>query len=455
MTDNDLLDSFSGQLNTLAAVQDKTEFHIALSGGLDSVVLLHLFARLRNRGGELSVCGHHVDHGLSANAQAWTVFCRDLCKELNIKFITSQVSLVKKSRTSIEALAREKRYLCLTEKLSEKAYLVTAHHQDDQLETVLLALKRGSGNTGLQGILSKQKLTCGHLIRPLLNFSRQQLESYAQAFALKWIEDESNSDQVFDRNFIRHSITPLLKQRWPAITKTAARTASLCQEQQTLLDEIGGIDFQHCSMALLNQQVVDISSIKELSIARRNNVLRYWFKENNYSYPSSKQLLAIWQDVVLAGEDALPEIQFKGYSVRRYRGHLYLVKDLPAVSLPDSPVVWAGEAQLNLLDGRVKLQFSMIKDKVNNSDSICFKQGAEIAVCFRQQLPAKLSCRPAGRNGSRTVKKLLHEYHVPPWLRDFVPFILINGKLSSAVGLWQCTPEASGGIDSCLTVRFA
>ncbi|WP_028864100.1 tRNA lysidine(34) synthetase TilS [Psychromonas aquimarina] len=455
MTDSDLLAPFSRQLNTLAVMQEQTEFNIALSGGLDSVVLLHLFARLRDRDKKLSLCAHHVNHGLSANAESWTLFCRDLCEELGIQFIVSHVSLLKKSRTSLEALAREKRYLCLTAELSEKSYLVTAHHQDDQLETVLLALKRGSGTTGLQGILSRQKLTCGHLIRPLLNFSRQQLESYARDFQLNWIEDESNSDQVFDRNFIRHSITPLLKERWPAITKTAARTAGLCQEQQVLLDEIGAIDFQHCSSALLNQQVVDISRLKELSTARRNNVLRYWFKESSYSYPSSKQLLTIWQDIVLAAEDALPAMQFKGYSVRRYRGHLYLVKDLPALSVHEPPKVWSGEPRLSLLDGRVNLQFNIVRDKADNGEVLCFKRGAEIAVYFRQQLPAKLSCRPAGRSGSRTVKKLLHEYHVPPWLRDFVPFIMINGKLMSAVGLWLCSPEPPGNTDSCLTVSFA
>ena len=121
--------------------------------------------------------------------------------------------------------------------------MVTAHHQDDQLETVLLALKRGAGLTGLQGIVAKQKLEKGYLIRPLLNFSREQLEEYARQFKLQWIEDESNLEQRFDRNYIRQTITPLLKARWPAIAKTVSRSALHCQAQQTLIDEVTLSDF--------------------------------------------------------------------------------------------------------------------------------------------------------------------------------------------------------------------
>ena len=453
MIKNDLLEAFTKQIKHLCAASalPDIDFHIALSGGLDSVVLLHLFARLREKEPDLTLSAHHINHGLSDNAASWRDFCFQVSADLAINCSCSSVNLVKPKRTSLEALAREKRYACLTQRLSDNSYLVTAHHQDDQLETVLLALKRGAGNTGLQGIRSKQKLRCGYLIRPLLNFSRQQLEDYAQDFKLQWIEDESNADLVFDRNYIRHRISPLLKARWPAIAKTVARSAAICQEQQQLLDEIAELDFATCVFHMLNQNVLIISKLKALSTARRNNVLRYWFKKNNLDYPSSKQLLSVWTDIVLASDHASPKMQFKGVTLRRYREHLYLVADQAAADFSEA-VIWAGESQISLLDGRVKLRFELLKEK---KGALSVKPDSEVKICFRAHLPAKLSCTPIGRAGSRTVKKLLHEYHVAPWLRDSIPFILIDGELREAVGLWQCQTLPTANHCGYLTVSFA
>ena len=459
MKKNDLLEEFTKQLKHLSpspsSASANNDFHIALSGGLDSVVLLHLFARLRESEPNLTITAHHINHGLSDNAAYWSDFCFQLCADLIIDFNCSAVNLAKQSRTSIEALAREKRYACLTNLLSANSYLVTAHHQDDQLETVLLALKRGAGNTGLQGILSKQKLKTGSLIRPLLNFSRQQLENYAQSFNLQWIEDESNSDQVFDRNFIRHSISPLLKARWPAVAKTVARSAAICHEQQQLLEEIGALDFARCVFHLLNKNVLIISELKKLSVARRNNVIRYWFKENNLNYPSAKQLFAVWTDIVLAGENASPKMQFKAVTLRRYREQLYLVAEQPVADLCNEPVIYSGESQISLLGGRMKLSFERVQDNNNTGEALYCKPESEIKICFRQHLPAKLTCTPKGRAGSRSIKKLLHEHHVPPWLRDQVPFILIDGELKQAVGLWQCQTLPIDNYCEYLTVSFA
>lgn len=454
MLKNDLLPAFSEQIKQLCADTPlpDIDFQIALSGGLDSVVLVHLFARLRAEiAPDLAISAHHINHGLSDNAAFWQDFCCLLCTELAVDFNCSAVKLVKAKRTSLEALAREKRYRCLTRSLRADSYLVTAHHQDDQLETVLLALKRGAGNTGLQGILCKQKLQRGYLIRPLLNFSRQQLESYAQSFDLQWIEDESNNDQVFDRNYIRHSISPLLKARWPAIAKTVARSAAICQEQQQLLDEVAQLDFARCACQLLNQPVLIIEQLQTLSVARRNNVLRYWFKINKLNYPSAKQLSVVWSDIVLAAQDASPQMQFQHVSLRRYRQHLYLVEEQSAVDFNETRI-WTGEEQVNLLAGRVKLHFERLKEAAG---ALPVNRDSEVKICFRAHLPAKLSCTPIGRSRSRSIKKLLHEYHVPPWLRDFVPFILLDGKLQQAVGLWQC--RALPATEECqyLKISFA
>jgi len=422
MKTQDLFNTFQNELSELAPLNSAT-FKIALSGGLDSVVLLHLFSRLK----AVKVSAHHVHHGLSENADDWVQFCTHFCVAININLTVSRVSLDKKSRTSLEALAREKRYAVLKQDFSDNSYLVTGHHQDDQLETVLLALKRGAGLTGLQGIVAQQALTQGHLIRPLLNFSREQLEHYATQFKLSWIEDESNNDQQFDRNFIRHSIAPLLKMRWPAITKTVSRSAQHCQSQQQLIDEITKSDFVKCEA---EKQVLAIKALKGLSQIRRNNVLRYWFKQANHQYPSTKQLSIIWQDLVLAQSDATPKIRLQSITVCRYRDAIYLV-DESELFKQANKVKWQGEKLLSFCHGQVRLKFT--------ADKAFLKRQVNVEICFRLHIAGDFSCRPMGRDKRRSIKKLLHEYHVPPWLRDSVPFVFIDGELVEAVGLFTCT----------------
>jgi len=146
---------------------------------------------------------------------------------------------------------------------------------------------------------------------------------------------------------------------------------------------------------------------------------------------------------VLAQDDASPVMQFKGYSVRRYRGHIYLLHDANVAANLSAPILWQGQSSLSLADGRVTLAFSELDIKDNATDALPIQENSTIEICFRQHLAAQLSCKPLGRSGSRSIKKLLHEYHVPPWLRDFVPFILVNGELKMAVGLWQCEALAS------------
>lgn len=420
MKNNDLFIPFQTQLAELA--NEQAYFIIALSGGLDSMVLLHLFSRLKVN----SVIAHHVHHGLSENADDWLEFCQQQSEALHIKFRFNRVVLDDKNRSSLEALARDARYAALQKGFNENSYLVTAHHQDDQLETILLALKRGAGLTGLQGIIGKQDLDKGQLIRPLLNFSREQLEQYASLHQLRWIEDESNTDQRFDRNFIRHSITPLLKARWPSIAKTVSRSALHCQTQQAIVDELTQRDFYQCASTDLS---LNIPSLKILSKARRNNVLRFWFKKLGLTYPSTKQISIIWIDIALAQADASPQLKLQSRILCRYRETLYLIKHKKQV-VDNKVITWQGEALLPLCAGNIHLKIEASSSFLNNEHCV--------QVCFRGQLPEAITCQPIGRNKSRSVKKLLHEYHVPPWERDFIPFIFVDGVLLEAVGVWKC-----------------
>lgn len=407
---------------------------VALSGGLDSVVLLHLSNQYQRQNPSFQLLAHNVNHGLSANAEAWGVFCSTLCLQWSIDFIASKVSIQNQPRTSLEALARDARYASFKEKMCENDVILTGHHQDDQLESVLLALKRGSGSTGLQGIRSYQSFDKGYLLRPLLIFSRQQLADYAQRYQLHWIEDESNQDQQFDRNFIRKTISPLLKQRWPTIAKSVSRTAQLCQEQQILLDEVAQGDLQVCLRYQLSSATLEIEKLSLLSDSRRNNLLRYWFKLHQLQYPSAKQLSVLWYEIALSELDKQPLLQLGHISIRRYMGQLYIVPD-QSIALPKLAMKWSGEKTLWLVADQLGVDFSLVAS--------LYAQQHDVRLYLRQHLDAQLTCRPEGRNKARSIKKLLHEYNVAPWLRDQVVFVFVDQQLIAAVGLWRCQVDAS------------
>ena len=415
------------------AVRTPQRLVVALSGGVDSVVLLYLLSTFRKAHPQYIVLAHNVNHGLSENAQHWAEFCQTLCKQLDIALINSKVTIESKPRKSLEALARDARYNCFQQAMKLGDVILTGHHQDDQLETLLLALKRGSGSTGLQGIRPVQSFHNGHLLRPLLNFSRQQILDYAIEHELKWIEDESNLDTRFDRNFIRQKISPLLTERWPAIAQSVSRTALLCQEQQSLLEEVAGQDLAICESIHLNQQVLMVAKLLEFSAARRNNVLRFWLKTNGLEYPSNKQLKVLWEEVALASSDKQPKLILGAYSVRRYQESLYIVNEEDMI-LPKQPIFWSGEPLLELIQGRISVDFSKV-------DSLIAEQ-YEITCCFRHHLDSNLTCLPEERNKARSIKKLLHEYQVPPWYRDYIVFILVDQQIVQAVGVWRCQVDS-------------
>ncbi|MEL0628143.1 tRNA lysidine(34) synthetase TilS [Psychromonas aquatilis] len=407
---------------------------VALSGGVDSVVLLHLLKDFQGQYGQYQVIAHNVNHGLSENAQQWGSFCKDLCHQLAIPFISSHVVIQKKSRTSLEALARDARYQCFQEKMQDNDIILTGHHEDDQLETLLLALKRGSGSTGLQGIRTQQDFFTGSLLRPLLIFSRVQLVNYANEHGLQWIEDESNQNTDFDRNFIRHNVSPLLNKRWPAIAKSASRTAQLCQEQQSLLDEIAIEDLNACLVESFAQKTLLVSAAARFSDARRNNLIRHWLKSNGLQYPSHKQLKILWQEVALAAADKQPQLRLGTYLIRRYQGRLYIVSEQP-LALPEKPLNWSGEDILWIDKNRLGVDFSAVSKELAKQYNVsCY---------LRKHLDASLTCLPEGRDKPRTIKKLLHEYQVPPWLRDHVVFVFVDGQLIEALDVWKCEDNKS------------
>lgn len=276
-----------------------------LSGGLDSVVLLHALRQWQTaERPALRLRAVYIHHGLNPLADDWADHCRTFCDSLSVPFQVCRVQ-VDPRKKGIEAAARDARYQAFREVIAPDEALVTAQHLDDQSETFFLALKRGSGPAGLSAMPEQMAFGANPLIRPLLSFSRAQLEQYAQYYQLSWVEDDSNQDRRYDRNFLRHAVLPQLNARWPHFAQAVSRSAALCGEQEALLDELLLPELMQLTDADNGLSFIPLLSART---AKRNGILRRWLKHCGVQMPSQHQLALLWQEVALAKPDAEPAI---------------------------------------------------------------------------------------------------------------------------------------------------
>ncbi|MFM2590736.1 tRNA lysidine(34) synthetase TilS [Vibrio sp. TBV020] len=393
---------------------------LGLSGGLDSRVMLELLANYSRRKG-IKCLAVHVHHGLSDNAEHWADQCQHWCQSLGVPLVIERVSLDLDGR-SIEESARDARYGALREHLNPGDLLLTGQHADDQLETFLLALKRGSGPKGLSSMAAVMPFANAHLVRPLLSITRQEIEKFAQNLELEWIEDESNQDQRFERNFIRHSLTPVMNERWPHIHQSVQRSAELCAEQEKLLDELMA---EKLSVTMHSDDSLDIATLAGMSDLARIRLLRMWLESLGMRMPSRVQLDKLWSEVAQAQQDANPQLALSGGQIRRYAQKLYVVKNWQ--SLDQWQCDLKLEQVIELPDSLGQLS---IAPSLNGKLSVQALVQAPLQVTFN---PEGLSAHPAERGHSRKLKKLFQEYGVPSWLRRRTPIILC-GDVVVAVG---------------------
>ncbi|MFM2482445.1 tRNA lysidine(34) synthetase TilS [Celerinatantimonas sp. YJH-8] len=380
---------------------------IALSGGIDSIVLAHLLSRYQHRYPRQKLQAVHVHHGLMAQADDWQRFCQQFCLQLQIPFVAHQVKVEQGPRLSLEEQARKARYEIFSHYANQGYVIACAHHLDDQAETFLINLQRGSGAAGLAAMPVSRALGKSHLIRPLLDTSRVEIEQYALSHQLEHIEDPSNQDLRIERNFIRHQLLPIFKARWPHWLAQVGQSCQLLGQAQQLQDELALIDAER----FITSQGALANDLSILSDARQNNLIRFWLHRLSGSYPSQQQLSQIRQQMG-AREDRIPIISVAHGIVRRYRYRWYWSEAQVTAShglvWPDplSPVNM-GKRQLVMLTGGTL--------RAPSSDD-------KISVRFRHEVDNP-SMRPLGRNGSRSLKKLLQELAVPPWQRDHIPLI--------------------------------
>lgn len=410
--------------------QQGYQFVVAFSGGVDSTVLLYLvqqYCQALN----IPVTAIYVNHGLSANADNWQQHCQQTAERIGVQFKAVKVNIQQTSRQSIEQLAREARYQALIQHSADKSVIFAGQHQDDQTETFLLRLKRGSGPNGLACMRPLRNLTENRLLyRPLLHVSREQIEAFAQTNKLNWIEDESNKNDLFERNFLRNQIIPQFKQKWPQFSAMVNRSAELCNEYQLLADDLASIDANNC-IDMDNRLLID--ACLSLSKHRKNNLVRYWLQLQQQSLPSAKQMLQI-ELAMTAKEDAQPLVQLSCSQIRRYNKKLYL--------LTQAEVNWIVETNKDIdirLDGDIRLlaakgNYLTIKQVVQGERIRLPELNERVSIRFN--IKSSTKCLPNYRNQSRTVKKILQELLIEPWFRHKIPYLYYNEDCVAALGYW-------------------
>lgn len=394
---------------------------VAFSGGLDSTVLLHQLVQWRAQHPEVALRAIHIHHGLSPHADSWVQHCESVCMQWQVPLVVERVHL-EDDGLGIEAQARRARYQAFAQTLLPGEVLMTAQHLDDQCETFLLALKRGSGPAGLSAMGECSPFAGTQLIRPLLAQTREALEAWALQHELCWIEDESNQDDTYDRNFLRLRVTPLLQQRWPHFAQAVARSAALCAEQESLLDELLASDLADCITAHGTLLLVPLMMMSDV---RRAALLRRWLAGLNAPMPSRDGLERIWQEVALAREDASPCFRLGEYEVRRYQSQLWWVKSVDGQSETVIPwLEWKTPLALPAGLGLVQLI---------SAGELRMPQADE-AVSIRFKAPGLLHI--VGRNGGRKLKKIWQEQGIPPWRRDTTPLLFYGETLIAAAGVF-------------------
>jgi tRNA(Ile)-lysidine synthase len=388
---------------------------LGLSGGLDSMVLLQLCQQLL-QGSDIKLKAIYIHHGLSANADQWAEFCQQQCFKRQIPFEVQKVQL--NPTANIEAQARTARYTALSAfVVTPQTALLTAHHADDQLETLLLALKRGAGPAGLSGIAALQSFANGWLLRPLLEFSREQLEAFAKQQQLDWIEDESNNDSRFDRNFLRLQVLPLLQQRWPAFRQNALRSVSHIQQQQQFVEK----QLQQLLPAVMHGAELDLKLLAMQDLATQKLLVRSWLALTGLN-PSTDWLERFFVELIGAKADAQPLLTLDTYQIRRFADKAYITE---SAEVPEAGVL------LELKPGQV-LDTLVGQFSFSSKGTALFLTDAAVYLVFGLfSLPFK----PAGQRHSKELKQWLKLWAIPPWQRVQLPVLVQNNQVVAVLGL--------------------
>jgi tRNA(Ile)-lysidine synthase len=429
-----------------------TAIALAYSGGLDSAVLLHLAHQYAKDNG-VALHAFHIHHGLSHNADQWLDHCRQACHSLDVAFEARRVVLARREDSGTEEAARNARYAALGALCVEHhvPLLLTAHHLDDQAETVLLQLLRGSGVAGMSGMDNANRApdmlgSAGLIVaRPLLALSRAELEEYASRHGVAYVEDESNRDPRYARNALRHQVMPALATCFPGFQQRFARTAHHAQAAQRLLIEMAAQDFEICRSG----DALDVNQLRLLSADRTDNLLRYWFGSRGMRMPSTAWLHEMRTQLLEAKADAQLCVTHADCHIRRHRDRVFITPRRDEEYSEVEPVnfTWNGEACLDFPTFHGKLCFDVDESGIaadwlhGRSCTIHYRQGGE-------------RLKPAANRPTKSLKYHYQAMDIPAWERERLPLVSSGGKLLFAAGLGMDCAQIGHGEAPRIRMRW-
>lgn len=398
-------------------VPPRAHLKLGFSGGADSRVLLHVLARLAPQFPFRLSC-IHIHHGISPNADEWARFARRTARSYGLSCAVKKVDIRPDRKLGIEAAARNARYAAFATARAD--FILSAQHEDDQAETLLLQLVRGAGVDGLAAMPELREFVPGKkLLRPMLGISRAQIEAYARAHKLEWIEDESNADTALGRNFLRHEVLPRLRQLNPAASANLARSAAHLAEAAQSLDELAA----HDAEKYVRGTVLRLDALCELSPARVHNLLRSWLVNCGAGVPSTIELEEIVRQFAHARGDAQIRLELNSHVLRRFRNEARL-DAMPDAGPQNFVAAWPGEKEWLLPELGGRLCFKNVRGQ--GIAAHWLKNPAAVQVRLRQGGEA---FRPDARRPRRSLKKLFQEQGVAPWERDRLPLLYCADRL--------------------------
>lgn len=388
-----------------------TKICVALSGGLDSRVLFELARQLQELQPEIQLRAIHIHHQLSKFADEWVAFSQQICAAAEVPISIHKVDPQNLPNASLEDRARRARYAVFEQELQAGEVLLQGHHQDDQVETLLLRLLRGAGTLGLASIPLERPLGAGLILRPLLATSRSKLFTFAQANKLQWVEDDSNFEVDFDRNFLRLEILPLLQKRFPSTNQNLAKVTQLAATSQQLNRDLAQLDLANCQ---LTEQSLNLEIFLQLSDYRQVNLLRCWLLSRNLTLPGHQ----LWDELTKlynAREDAQPKVSWdkdaQQVEARRFQQQLFIAPSNYFQPLTNNwQATWDGKTPITTPVRKINFQLvSQEPSSSNNHFTLASRQGGEVLRLAKR--------------GQRDVKRLLQELQLPPWQRNQLIFI--------------------------------
>lgn len=408
---------------------------VALSGGIDSVVLLHLCLQKKEQKTIKSLRAIHINHGLNQYADEWSAFCQQLCQQWAIPLYTKTVQLPDGRRKGTERIAREARYQIFAEYLYKDEYLFQGHHQNDQAETVLFRLLRGSDPYGLSAIPQQRRLGQGFVFRPLLGNNRQIIREYARQHNLAWIDDDSNSNTYYARNFIRQCVIPLLQERWPTTVTSLAEVATQCASSQMILDEVAQQDLKKvaCTLELPllgKSQALCCDALRQLPPEHQMNLLKFWFRSDYLPIPSKACLKQIITEMLKANPDKHPYIDCYNIKIRRYQK--WLIIEPVTVTKSRIPVTIEVSARsVSLPESNEALQIKIAKA----SPVTINRDITKLQVTYRPHIQPPPPFAIYGKPHKKSLKRWLNELQVPQWIRHSIPLLMHGDQLVAIPGL--------------------